>query len=38
MDKKLRKTTKSREKIMNRKRQVKGILGHVVQIRVYRFT
>ena len=36
MDSKLRETTNLREEIMNRKRQVKGKSGHVVQIRVYR--
>ena len=36
MDKKLRETTNLREEIMNRKQQVKGRLGHVVQIRVCR--
>ena len=38
MDKKLRETTKSCVEIMNRKRQVKGKLCHVVQIRVCRLT
>ena len=32
MDKKLRETTYSRVEIMNSERQVKGKLGHVVQI------
>ena len=32
MDNKLRETTKLCEEIMNRKRQVKGKPGHVVQI------
>ena len=32
MDKKLRETTNLCEEIMNSKRQVKGKLGHVVQI------
>ena len=32
MDKKLRETTNLCVEIMNRKRQVKGKLGHVVQI------
>ena len=36
MDNKLRETTKLCVEIMNRKRQVKGKLGHVVQIRVCR--
>ena len=31
MDKKLRETTNLREEIMNRKQEVKGRLGHVVQ-------
>ena len=35
MDKKLRETN-FRVEIMNSKRQVKGKLGHVVQIRVWR--
>ena len=34
MDKKLRETAKLCVQIMNRKRQVNGKLGHVVQIRV----
>ena len=34
MDKTLRKTTHLSLEIMNSKRQVKGKLGHVVQIRV----
>ena len=38
MDKKLRETTSLCVEIMNRKRQVKGKLGHLVQIRVYRLT
>ena len=38
MTKKLRETTNVCVEIMNSKRQVKGKLGHVVQIRVRRFT
>ena len=38
MDKKLRETTNVCLKIMTSKRQVKGKLGHVVQIRVCRLT
>ena len=38
MDKKLRETANLRAKIMNSKRQVKRILGHVAQIRVSRLT
>ena len=38
MDKKLRETTNVCVKIMNSKRQVKGKLGHVVQILVCRLT
>ena len=38
MDKKLRETTNFGVEIMNSKRQVKRKLGHVVQIRVCRFT
>ena len=38
MDKKLRETTKLCVEIMNRKQQVKGKLGHVVQIHVCRLT
>ena len=36
MDKKLRETTNLRVEIMNSKRQVKGKLGHTLQIRVCR--
>ena len=36
--KKLRETTNLFVEIMNRKRQVKGKLGHVVQIGVCRYT
>ena len=38
MDKILRETTNLWVEIMNSKRQVKGKLGHVAQIRVSRFT
>ena len=38
MDKKLRETTSVRVEVMNRKRQVKGKLGNVVQIRACRWT
>ena len=38
MDKKLRKTTYLCVEIMNSKRQVKGKIGHVVQIRLGRLT
>ena len=38
MDKKLRETTYLCVKIMNSKRQVKGKIGHVVQIRFCRLT
>ena len=38
MDKTLRETTHLSLEIMNSKRQVKGKLGHVVQIRVCRLT
>ena len=38
MDKKLRETTYLCVEIMNSKRQVKGKIGHVVQIRVCRLT
>ena len=38
MDKKLRETTNLCVEIMNRKQQVMGKLGHVVQIRVCRLT
>ena len=38
MDKKLLETTNLGEEIMNSKLQVKGKLGHVVQIRVCRLT
>ena len=38
MDKKLRETTHLGVEVMNSKRQVKGKLGHVVQIRVCRLT
>ena len=38
MDKKLRETTSLRVEIMNRKRQVKGKLGNVVQILACRWT
>ena len=38
MDKKLRETTTLCVEIMNSKLQVKGRLGHVVQILVCRFT
>ena len=38
MDKKLRETTNVWVEIMNSRRQVKGKLGHVLQIRVYRLT
>ena len=36
VDKKLRETTNLCEEIMNSKRQVKGKLGHAVQIRLCR--
>ena len=38
MDKKLRETTNLSAEIMNRRRQAKGKLGHVVQTRVCRST
>ena len=38
MDKKLRETTNLFVEIINSKRQVVGILGHVVQIRLCRLT
>ena len=38
MDEKLRETTSLRVEVMNSKRQVKGKLGHVVQIRNCRWT
>jgi len=38
MDKKLLETTKLDVEIMNSKRQVMRKLGHVVQIRICRFT
>ena len=38
MDKKLRETTNLCVEIMNSKRQVKGKLDHVVEIRVCRWT
>ena len=38
MDKKLRETTHLCVEVMNSKRQVKGKLGHLVQIRVCRLT
>ena len=38
MDKKLRETTNLFVEIINSKRQVMGILGHVVQIHVCRLT
>ena len=38
MDNKLRKTTNLSVEIINSKQQVKGKLGHVVQIRVCRST
>ena len=38
MDKKLRESINLRVEIMNNKLQVKGKLGHVVQIRVCRLT
>ena len=38
MEEKLRETTNLCVEIMNSKRQVVGILGHVVQIRVCRLT
>ena len=38
MDEKLRETTNLGVEIMNSKRQVKRMVGHVVQIRVCRLT
>ena len=38
MDKKLGKTTNLCVEIINSKRQVKGKLSHVVQIRIWRLT